>query len=289
MSLGQNDRVTNGSQNEAPDLIDEVHVARRGSPADETSLANRRWWDSVSDEYQAEHGAFLGDVRYVWGPEGLDEAEARLLGEVSGRRVLEIGCGAGQCGRWLVSQGAHTVGFDLSIRQLDHAARINQRTGVALPLVNADAQRLPFASRTFDVACSSYGALPFIADLPAVMSEVTRVLRPGGRLVFSVSHPVRWCFLDDPGKEGLYAIHSYFDRRAYVEEDEQGRATYAEHHRTVGDWVRAIRDAGLSLVDLVEPEWPDDNEQIWGGWSRLRGRILPGTAIFVCVKPRSSE
>ena len=39
------------------------------------------------------------------------------------------------------------------------------------------------------------------------------------------------------------------------------------------------------LVDLVEPEWPESNPQVWGGWSPLRGRLLPGTAIFSTRKP----
>ena len=49
------------------------------------------------------------------------------------------------------------------------------------------------------------------------MREVFRVLRPGGRWVFSVTHPMRWVFLDDPGEDGLVGVHSYFDRRPYVE------------------------------------------------------------------------
>jgi hypothetical protein len=77
--------------------------------------------------------------------------------------------------------------------------------------------------------------------------------------------------------------HSYFDRDAYVEEDESGEAVYVEHHHTVGDWIRDISRAGLEITDMVEPEWPDDNPGDWGGgWSSLRGRLMPGTAIFVC-------
>ena len=74
----------------------------------------------------------------------------------------------------------------------------------------------------------------------------------------------------------------------YVEQDEHGRPTYVEHHRTLGDRVREIVAAGLQLVDLVEPEWPEDpepGERSWGQWSRLRGEVLPGTAIFVCRAP----
>ncbi len=75
------------------------------------------------------------------------------------------------------------------------------------------------------------------------------------------THRMRWIFLDDTGA-----------------------ATYVEHHRTLGDRIRELVGAGFVLTDLIEPEWPNGHEQIWGQWSPLRGRIFPGTAIFVCVK-----
>ncbi|GAA1814671.1 class I SAM-dependent methyltransferase [Luedemannella flava] len=265
-------------------------MTRRVAGAGETVRANHWWWDAAADAYQAEHGEFLGDVRFVWGPEGFDEGVARLLGDVAGQRVLEIGAGAGQCGRWLVARGADAVGVELSARQLWHSRRLDERSGVRLPAVQADASRLPFGDASFDAVCSSYGALPFVADAATVCAEVARVLRPGGRFVFSVSHPVRWCFPDDPDEGGLTAVQSYFDRTPYVEQDEDGVASYVEHHRTVGDWVRVVVGAGLRLVDLVEPEWPAGHDGIWGGWSPLRGRILPGTAIFICeLDPRNSR
>jgi SAM-dependent methyltransferase len=270
----------------------EPEATRRIAGGTESSRASRHWWDRNADEYQLEHGDFLGDARFVWGPEGLDEADAALLGpagELKDRTVLEIGAGAAQCSRWLAARGARPVALDLSRRQLQHARRIDEAlegtAGAAgpVPLVQADAGRLPFADASFDLACSAYGALPFVADTARVQREVRRVLRPGGRWVFSVTHPVRWAFPDEPGPEGLTAVASYFDRTPYVEQDERGLAVYVEHHRTLGDRVREIAAAGLRLVDLVEPEWPAWNAQEWGGWSPLRGRLLPGTAIFVCV------
>lgn len=263
-------------------------VTRREVDARQSSRAARGWWDEVAADYQAEHGPFLRDAGFVWCPEGLDEEDARLLGdpaELAGRRVLEVGCGAAQCARWLVERGAYAVGLDVSLGQLRQAADLDARTGLSVPVVQADAAALPFADSSFELACSAYGALPFVADSAAVMREVARVLRPGGRWVFSVTHPVRWCFPDDAGEEGLVAGYSYWDRRPYVEEDAAGQVTYAEHHRTVGDWVREILAAGMQLRDLVEPEWPERHERTWGGWSPLRGRVIPGTAIFVCVRP----
>jgi hypothetical protein len=96
---------------------------------------------------------------------------------------------------------------------------------------------------------------------------------------------MRWIFLDDPGPEGLVATHSYFDRLPYVEFDEDGRPTYVEHHRTLGDRIRELVAAGFVLRDLVEPEWPPTLTQTWGQWSPLRGVLFPGTAIYVAEKP----
>ncbi len=260
-------------------------VVRRTADGRESALANRHWWDAAADTYQAEHGDFLGDAGFVWCPEGLDEAAVRLLGDVGGRQVLEVGCGAAQCGRWLVTQGASVVALDISAGQLAHARRLSASTGVDVPLLQADAQRLPLRDASVDLACSAYGGVPFVGDSAAVMREVARVLRPGGRWVFSVTHPIQWCFPDDPGPRGLRVRDTYFDRTPYVEVDERGAATYVEHHRTLGDRIREIVAAELELLDLVEPEWPADLARVWGQWSPLRGRLLPGTAIFVTRKP----
>ncbi|MGW2543833.1 class I SAM-dependent methyltransferase [Kitasatospora sp. NPDC001574] len=274
------------SDSDADDLDEDGDDAvRRSAGTGESSRASRHWWDRNADEYQDEHGAFLGDDRFTWCPEGLDEADARLLGDVAGRTVLELGAGAAQCSRWLAGRGARPVALDISYRQLQHSLRIDLSRGTApVPVVQADAAVLPFADASFDLACSAYGAVPFSADTAALMREVHRVLRPGGRWVFSVTHPIRWAFPDEPGVEGLTAVSPYFDRTPYVEQDEQGRATYVEHHRTLGDRVRELVAAGFRLLDLVEPEWPDTHEQEWGGWSPLRGRLIPGTAIFVAER-----
>ncbi|HEY3867086.1 MAG TPA: class I SAM-dependent methyltransferase [Actinocrinis sp.] len=280
-------------------------VVRRAAGGEETVRANRAWWDDNADDYQAEHGQYLGDARFLWCPEGLDEAEAGLLGPVAGKRVLEVGCGAAQCARWLAGQGALVAGFDLSLRQLELARRIDQHsidqhrveqpvdTGNGaeslpgpLPLVVADASAVPFADDSFDIACSAFGAVPFVADSAAVMREICRVLKPGGRWVFAVPHPFRWCLPDDPGENGLVVRDSYFDRRPYVEQDDSGVATYVEHHRTFGDRVSELTAAGLMLRQVVEPEYPRGLGDRWGGgWSEYRGRLVPGTAIFIAEKP----
>src|SRR5215218_5534154 len=251
-------------------------VVRRPAGAAESSRANRRWWDAAAPAYLAEHGSDLGDVDFLWCPEGLREADAHLLGDVTGRRVLEVGCGSAACSRWLRTAVADPVALDLSGGMLARAA---------VALVQADAGTLPLADASFDLACSAYGGLPFVADARAVLAEVRRVLRPGGRFVESVNHPLRWPFPDSPDPEDLRIVSSYFDRTPYVEVDDHGAVTYAEHHRTVGDWVRAVVAAGLVVEDLVEPEWTPGRTQNWGQWSPERGALVPGTLILVTRTP----
>jgi len=245
----------------------------------DTQRANRHDWDREADDYQREHGEFLGDASFIWSPEGVDEASAGLLGDVRGLRVLEVGCGAGQCSRWLRLHGATTVGIDLSVRQLQHSRRLDDETGTYVPVACATVTRLPIASASVDVACSAFGGLPFVADIATAVREVARVLRPGGQFVFSVVHPVRRMFADDPTDQGLRVIRSYFDRTSYVELDDE-EPGYVEPHHTLEDWVRAITAAGLRLDALHEPEWPPGLLRVWGGWGPERGPLVPGTVIF---------
>ncbi|WP_280488160.1 class I SAM-dependent methyltransferase [Nocardia farcinica] len=265
-------------------------TARTRLGSAESERASRRWWDADADDYHRTHADFLGvdspGGEFVWCPEGLHEGDMRLLGpDLTGKRVLEIGCGSAPCARWLAGQGAHAVGLDLSMGMLRRGLAAMARGGPRVPLVQAGAEALPFADASFDAACSAFGAVPFVADSARVMREVARVLRPGGRWVFSVNHPMRWIFPDDPGAAGLTATIPYFDRTPYVEVDAEGTPTYVEHHRTMGDRVREIVAAGLVLEDLIEPDWPEWLDREWGQWSPLRGAIFPGTAIFVTRKP----
>nr|WP_244932411.1 class I SAM-dependent methyltransferase [Nocardioides sp. W7] len=263
-----------------PDLPP-FRAERRTIGEADSRRANGPDWDRYADEYQATHGAFLGDAGFVWGPEGLTEAEVGMLGPVADRDVLEVGSGAGQCSRWVRTQGGRSIGLDLSHRQLQHSRRLDDSSGLVVPSVLGTATALPFADGSFDVVFSSFGALQFVRDLDVAVGEAARVLRPGGRFAFSITHPTRWMFPDDPTEDGLVASQSYWDRTPYVETDDAtGEVSYVEHHRTLGDWVEVLTAAGFRIGRLLEPEWPEHHDRVWGGWSAVRGRLTPGTAVF---------
>src|SRR5699024_848878 len=207
-----------------------------------TVRANRSYWVNSVDEYLSVYCKLLIPSALIRWPQGSHESDVHLLGDVARRQVLEVGCGAGQCSRWLAEQGAITTGVDVSAGMLEQASRLQREhplSAEATPptFLLADARQLPFASNSFDVAFSSYGALPFVKDAEVVFAEVARVVRPGGQWVFSTTHPMRWMFPDVPGEAGLTVEYSYFDRTPYVELSSAGQPVYAEHHRTMSDWV----------------------------------------------------
>lgn len=253
---------------------------------DDDGGANARWWSQQAYSYLLEHGEALGTIRFRWCPEGLEESRAALLGpleELRNKRVLEVGCGAAQCSRWLVSRGVAAQACDVAPAMIEQSDLLDEQTGVRVGAVVADARELPYAEASFDTVFTAYGVIPFVSDAGAVHREVARVLKPGGLWVYATSHPIRWCFPDDPGPGGLVAGRSYWDTRPYVER-EGAKITYAEYHRTIGQHVEETLAAGFNISGVLEPTWEEGNDYTWGGWSPGRGAIIPGTVIISATR-----
>jgi ubiquinone/menaquinone biosynthesis C-methylase UbiE len=102
----------------------------------------------------------------------------RVLDQVEGTRVLELGHGPGHLLAAMARQGLHPVGLDPSPAM---GRRARRRTGASVPLVRGRAQALPFRDGSFDTVVTTFPA-PFIRE-PRTWQEAARVLRPGGRVV----------------------------------------------------------------------------------------------------------
>jgi ubiquinone/menaquinone biosynthesis C-methylase UbiE len=220
----------------------------------EHARANRAYWDRVSDSYQEGNADFLAHEELHWGMWQIPDSELGILGDVSGKDVFELGCGAAQCGIVLARAGARVVGMDNSSRQLEHARRAVAAAGVELELVHGSAESLPFPDASFDVVFADHGANRF-ADPYLWVPEAARVLRPGGLLAFSGGTPFEAICVNletDSWDEQLHRPYFGLHRVTYGEDDA------VEFELPYGEWIRVFREAGLLVEALVEVRPPDD-------------------------------
>jgi SAM-dependent methyltransferase len=209
---------------------------------------NRETWDADAESYQRRHADAIEHPDPHWGMWQIPEAQLRALGELDGRDVLELGCGAGQFGLSLVRQGARVTGIDNSARQLEFA-RAN--AGDRMTFVHGSAEAMPFADAAFDLVCCDHGAMGF-TDPRVVVPEVARVLRPGGRFAFSGLTPIEWISFDVEADAPSTALQrDYFGLRSMEVDDS------VEFMLTYGEWIRVFNGAGLRVRDLIEVRPPE--------------------------------
>jgi SAM-dependent methyltransferase len=226
-------------------------------------------YDGQSDWYDATFSAFHHEEQEAWFLE--------TLGAGGGAVCLDVACGTGRAGRLLRDAGYRAVGFDISADQLRYA---RPRLAAAL---RADARRLPVPDACADVATGMYFQTD-TEDFAAVVREVARCLRPGGRFAYLGVHP---CYvgpfvyrLDEQREQSLTFTPGYgtagsgtggwADRGSGDGSKIGGRVGF--HHKTLASFLQAFGDAGLILRSVREFVPP--------------GCILPWDLALLAEKPR---
>jgi ubiquinone/menaquinone biosynthesis C-methylase UbiE len=149
-------------------------------PEEATTPSRADVYDSLAEGYTAENETSLMNAYYE------RPATLALAGDVTGRRILDAGCGSGPLFAALRDRGAVLSGFDGSAGMLEQA---RQRLGADADLKVVDlAGPLPYPDNTFDDVIASL-VLHYLRDWGPTLAELRRVLKPGGRLIASVDHP----------------------------------------------------------------------------------------------------
>lgn len=162
---------------------------------------NREGWTRSNAAYtdRQAHGAWAQD-EISWGQWSQPESEIRMLPDVTGLDVVELGCGTAYFGAWLKRAGAkRVVGIDITPAQLDTARRMDEEFGLGLELIEANAEDVPLPDDSFDLAFSEYGASLW-CDPKLWIAEAARLLRPRGELVFMRCSTLRILCGPDEGK-----------------------------------------------------------------------------------------
>ena len=209
---------------------------------------NRAFWNELADTYQADHGPDLARHGAAWGVWQIPEDQIHALGEVAGKDVLELGCGAAQWSITLARRGARPVGLDLSERQLEHARELMAQAGIDFPLVHASAEAVPYPDASFDVTFCDHGAMVF-ADPRLTVPEAARLLRNDGLLVFSMHTPIAdICWPPDSEQVTDQLRLNYYELNVV----DVGESKHVEFQLPYGEWIRLFRANDFVVEDLIE-------------------------------------
>jgi SAM-dependent methyltransferase len=231
-----------------------VGPPRRAPSVQNAAMTNHDEWDRVAA--RARDDEPLPDVvRYGASP---TERDLRLLGDVGGKRVVDLGCGRGDNAIVLARAGAHVIGVDASAGQLERLRRRAELAEVRVETHRSDAADLAFLrADSIDLAIST-GLVDHLEDLDRFLRQVHRVLRPGAAFVFCYPHPVALCIRRDDTGPGALPLGGLEVRRSYFD---PGPLTLEHHGAPVTLWPRTIAEvfaslhrAGFRVDALLEPE-----------------------------------
>ncbi|MEM7019612.1 MAG: class I SAM-dependent methyltransferase [Pseudomonadota bacterium] len=194
-----------------------------------------------------------------WGIWQIPETDVNILPkDLSGKRCIELGCGAAYVSAWLARRGGKVIGIDPTPNQLSTAQRMQRHHNLHFPLIEGIAEVLPFPDESFDFAISEYGAALW-ADPYAWIPEAARVLKPGAQLIFMTN--ASFAILCTPDEDPEASEISSRLLRPYlgmhrIEWDESSNEI--EFHLPHGKWVELLTENGFMIERLLELGAPPD-------------------------------
>ncbi|MFG1909750.1 class I SAM-dependent methyltransferase [Kribbella sp. NPDC048928] len=170
----------------------------------------------------------------------------RMLGPLAGRKILDAGSGEGYLSRLLADGGAEVVGVEPATALLARAQNLEQQRCQGIRYVQADLSMLPEVGQPFDaVVCSM--VLLAIPDWQSAMAACVNALKPGGRFVFSITHPAF---------ENLYGTwrdHGHYQLDRYLDEYEMPQGHASDFHRPLSTYINELISLGCRVTELCEP------------------------------------
>lgn len=217
-------------------------------------------WDAIADDW-VRH-ADTNDYRNLF----LMPRLLAMLGEVNGRRILDLGCGEGGYSREIARRGGLVLGVDGSKRLIEIARDRTRDPGVAYRCANAAALD-GVHDEAFDHVVASMSLMD-VEDYDGAIREAFRVTKPGGELLMSITHP---CFTmraaawtrDADGRPEVFTVDRYFERAAWPESITTSfRSPVIRRHRTLEDYIAGAIRTGFLLREFREAEPTKDELQL---------------------------
>ena len=244
----------------------------------ETLHVNKKSWDEVA------HRFFGRNPLPNYGPLAPSEEDLHLLGDVSGCKVLDIGCGSGHSLIYMGEQGAAELwGVDLSKTQIETARNVLADLTAPVHLFESPMEKDPgLPDNYFDIVYSIF-ALGWTTDLQATIQNVHRYLKTGGTFIFSWEHPLH--SRARLGNGGLHFDKSYHEEGPY--DHEAWHAPAIMQQLKVSTYINTLADYGFHIEKIIEDValTEEDREKHENRWySYEKATKLPTTLIIKCKK-----
>ncbi|MFX0101822.1 MAG: class I SAM-dependent methyltransferase [Candidatus Hodarchaeota archaeon] len=205
-------------------------------------------WEKTARDYQKHRDITYESLNF--GLFGSIPDEDALLGDVKGKKVIELGCGGGEGSITLALRGALCTGIDMCETQLQIAKQRAKERNVNVKFLLGDIENLSMLDADqFDMAFSIF-CFDWAQDLAKVFKEAWRVLKDDGILVFTTQHPVFNCMPSDLKKP--YFKISYFQEHITEKGDDGITITYL--HPRVSDVFNSLVENGFRVEKLIEPQ-----------------------------------
>ena len=230
---------------------DDFHWGCQSMPKRDDS--STRSWEAVAEDWVAH--ADTNDYRNCF----LLPRMLQMIGDVGGRRALDLGCGEGGYSRELARRGAQVMGVDGSARLVEVARDRALAENLDISYVCANASALDsIAPASFDLVLAAMSLMD-VEDYAGAIRETHRVLISGGELLMSITHP---CFSapvsewvrDGAGRPRFFAVDRYFERLAWEDLITPAfRSPVIRRHRPLEDYIAAPLHVGFVLREFREP------------------------------------
>lgn len=234
---------------------------------------NAKFWDSVGTELVGgtalpNYGAFI------------TEEKCRFFKEVSGKKVLEIGCGTGHSLQYLGERQASELwGLDISKDQIEKADQHLTSNDLPATLICSPMEsECGIPKAYFDYVYSIYG-IGWTTDLDITFRQIASYLKTGGTFIFSWSHPIHKCVA--PEDDDLIFKKNYFDESWYSVSLEG--SVFSLNDRKMSTYVNALAKAGLYIEELIE-ESDEEILNMRNSHFARKAKILPVTFVIKARK-----
>jgi SAM-dependent methyltransferase len=238
-------------------------------------------WTEANEQYTGPNArAAWSKEELSYGVFGVPESSVKVLDDVAGLDVLDLGCGTAYVSAWLMRQGARPVGVDPTPAQLETAREMQKEFGLEFPLVEAVGESVPLPDASFDLVISEYGASIW-ADPERWIPEAARLLRSRGRLVFLRNSTISMlCMALDGETEVLQRPQRELRKITWSDTGE------TNFHAPPGELIDILGAAGLAVERLVELYAPDDaaTHEYYKYVSAEWARNWPAEEIWVARK-----